>query len=333
MIWYVFVKKETLKMKNILYYNNCWMTNIGEAFIDIGACKLLNNLNSFNVIGQSSMSEWYLRDFRKRVYTGSVISKIRGKKAIQRINLTNCFKLQDYYKPDYFVLAGMFASEQMANSETQDILNVLKKRGTEIIFLGLGGEHYNNKERDYFSHFLDSLSPKLVVTRDNATYESYKDVAECYDGIDCALWVSEVYNPQHFLCDEYFCVTFNRREEPSILELGIKNTDKIVRPIHSLYGTSPYSNSLKKEKVFLSDSPIDYLSLYANAKAVYTDMVHATLVSLMYETPVKYFYFDHRSEVIYSLPIYEIDGFLKLEMNKLAIKKREIENIVRKYIT
>ena len=29
---------------SILYFNNCWFTNIGEAFIDIGAIELLKQL-------------------------------------------------------------------------------------------------------------------------------------------------------------------------------------------------------------------------------------------------------------------------------------------------
>lgn len=318
-------------MKNVLYYNNCWMTNIGEAFIDIGACKLLNNIPGINVIANSSMTEWYLQDFKRRVNTGSLYNKISGITK-NKINLSNCFKLQDYYKPDYFILAGMFASEQLEKAETFEILNTFRERGTEIIFLGLGGEHYNDSEREFFSRLLERLSPKLVTTRDRKTYEAYKDVSECYDGIDCALWSREVYDPTAFPCAEYSCVTFNRLEEPSLAELNLENTSEVIRPIHSLYGTSPYSRCLAKDRIFLSDSPVDYLTLYANAKAVYTDMVHATLVSLMYETPVKYFYFDHRSEVIYSLPICETDGFLYLDMNKLTNKKLETEDIVRKFI-
>lgn len=308
------------------------MTNIGEAFIDIGACKLLNNIHNANVIAQSSMTEWYLRDYKRQVSTGTMYNRIVNVSKSKRINLSNCFKLQDYYKPDYFILAGMFASEQLKKSETLDILSFFHERGTEIIFLGLGGEHYNDTEREYFSRFLEKISPKLITTRDHKTYEAYKDVSECYDGIDCALWTSEVYNPVNFPCIEYSCVTFNRREEPQQSELNFDTSKRVIRPIHSLYGTSPYSRCLEKEHVFLSDSPVDYLTLYANAKAVYTDMVHATLISLMYETPVKYFYFDHRSEVIYSLPIYEVDGFLKLDMKKLDNKKRALEDIISKYI-
>lgn len=308
------------------------MTNIGEAFIDIGACKLLNNIPGINIIANSSMTEWYLRDFQRRLTTGNLYHKICGISKSKKVNLSNCFKLQDFYKPDYFILAGMFASEQMEKSETLNILKSFRERGTQIIFLGLGGEHYNNSEKEYFGRFLENLSPTLVTTRDHKTYETYKDVVECYDGIDCALWTREVYNPVDFPCVEYSCVTFNRREEPSLAELKLDNSAQIIRPIHSLYGTEPRSCHLQKDRVFLSDSPVDYLTLYANAKAVYTDMVHATLISLMYETPVKYFYFDHRSEVIYSLPIYEDNDFIRLDTNSLNKKKREIENVVRRYI-
>ncbi len=36
------------------------------------------------------------------------------------------------------------------------------------------------------------------------------------------------------------------------------------------------------------DTPYDYLTVYANARMVYTDLVHTTIVYLMYETQVKY---------------------------------------------
>lgn len=47
-------------MSNVLYYDNCWMTNIGEAFIDIGARKLLENIGDNKIIVNSTMLQMNL---------------------------------------------------------------------------------------------------------------------------------------------------------------------------------------------------------------------------------------------------------------------------------
>lgn len=318
-----------MKMSNVLYYDNCWMTNIGEAFIDIGARKLLENIGDNKIIVNSTMSQWYLNDINKKNTRRNCIQKFANGKTYMA-NVSDCFKLQDYFKPDYFVLAGMFASELMEESETLELLKYYKKYGTKIMFLGLGGEHYTEKERDYFSRILEFLKPEIVITRDKKTYEAYKDVIYCYQGIDCALWTREVYDPKGFPCNDYYLLTFNRIDEPS--ELEEKYGNKIIRPYHTLWGVDAHKKVVKREKLFLSDSPFDYLSLYANAKAVYTDMVHATLISLMYDVPVRYYHFDNRRDAFDSLPIISNGEFLKIDIDKLDIKKKEVENIVKSII-
>lgn len=46
---------------NILYYNNCWFTNVGEAFIDIGAMELIRRIfKNDTIINISNMSGLYL---------------------------------------------------------------------------------------------------------------------------------------------------------------------------------------------------------------------------------------------------------------------------------
>ncbi|MBQ5850409.1 MAG: hypothetical protein IIW54_06310, partial [Lachnospiraceae bacterium] len=46
---------------NILYYNNCWFTNVGEAFIDIGSMELIRKVfKGSKIINISNMSHWYI---------------------------------------------------------------------------------------------------------------------------------------------------------------------------------------------------------------------------------------------------------------------------------
>lgn len=86
--------------------------------------------------------------------------------------------------------------------------------------------------------------------------------------------------------------------------------------------------------MFVSDSPFEYLTLYANADKVYTDMVHATIPSLVYETPVKYYQIDDRRNAFESLDYIYTDefGFMTIDKRLLIIEKRQIEDYVLKKI-
>ena len=83
----------------------------------------------------------------------------------------------------------------------------------------------------------------------------------------------------------------------------------------------------------VSDTPYDYLTLYANARMVYTDLVHATIVSLMYGTPVRYYYVDERSQAFYSLKgLKETNHILTIDQEVLAARRKEIEKQMREVL-
>ena len=89
-----------------------------------------------------------------------------------------------------------------------------------------------------------------------------------------------------------------------------------------------------KENYLISDNPFDYLTVYANANKVYTDLVHATIPALVYETPVKYWYVDRRSEAFNMIEELNIDnnGFMTVDYTKLQIQKRNIIAKIRNAI-
>ena len=220
----------------------------------------------------------------------------------------------------------MFATKEAVNSTMVTMVRNLKQRGCKVMFLGLGGLRYDESEKKVFTEFLTEIQPSLIITRDKKTYEMYKDCTNCVQGIDCALWVSEVYNPKGFARNKYTISAFNYTEEP----ICIQNEINVVRPFHFPYVLSRESEIIKKKNVMLSDSPYDYLMLYANADKVYTDLVHATLISLMYGTPVKYYSFDNRKDAFESLTwlTESENGFLYLSSNELEKNKKYVENIV-----
>lgn len=313
----------------ILYYNNCWFTNVGEAFIDIGAMRIIENISrmceGFDIsLGAiSEMTHFYINNARNTSLREKINSFIKPNNFIK-----NAFMPTDYLCADYIVLAGMFATKEAVHSVMADMLRQLRKRGCKVIFLGLGGLKYDEEEKKVFADFIQEVQPSLIITRDKKTYDMYRDYAECIQGIDCAFWVKEAYNPKGFLGEKYNISAFNYTQEP----IYIERLSNVIRPFHFPYVFSTESEIIRKENIMLSDSPYDYLTLYANADKVYTDLVHATLISLMYGVPVKYHNFDSRRDAFESIETIKTDeeGFLFISQEEIENKKREIEKEIIK---
>ena len=237
----------------ILYYNNCWFTNVGEAFIDIGAFNIINKLwDHPQVACVSDMSDWYSEELVQR-HT----SRFRRPKLT-----VNSAKVYEHLEADYLVMSGMFASEVYLKSQGRTMVDTLVRNGAKLILLGLGSEKYSEQERTALSRYYEAIRPELIITRDQKTYEAYKDCAESISGLDCAFWVKDSFDPRGFSKKRYNVYTFNRSAEPAIDD---RDGLDIVRPWHMQWYASP--NKLG-DGYLLSDTPYDYLSVYANANRV-----------------------------------------------------------------
>lgn len=297
--------------------NNCWYTNVGEAFIDIGLKRIITNISKdideiqFGCI--SPMTRFYLpRDFKNQ--------------SVQFENLM-C--------PDLLIFSGMYASVPFFRFDDVyrqfETALEIKKKGGQIAFVGFGGARYSEEERDKVLIGLDKIQPAFIVTRDQSTFDMYTDYFECKKGLDCAFWLNEDFQPKGVKHIDYEISTFNRSDEPE----EIAKKDGIIHPWHmQYYLNSSKTRYLSKENLFVSDSPYEYLTLYANALHVYTDLVHATIPSLLYNTPVKYWKIDKRRDAFESIEylIKDDNGFMYLNHNKLELEKREIEDYIKKHI-
>ena len=295
--------------------NNCWFTNVGEAFIDIGVENIFKNImrkNSEIEYGTiTPMSKYY-------------IGKCDSDKAISP---------EKWFYPDLLILAGMYATESVACSKggIRDMVMQMKANGTKVAFLGMGGNKYNEEEQRTVVEMFDEMRPEFVITRDKQTYDLYKNFVNCKRGLDCAFWLDDDFKPGKMKHNSYICSTFNRSDEPKVL-LDLEN---LIHPWHMQDALSKNRTKyLNKENLMISDSPYDYLTLYANADRVYTDLVHATIPCLVYETPVKYYWIDNRSEAFYSVSYIKIDndGFLSIDKEMLRREKKEIEKFIENSI-
>lgn len=293
--------------------NNSWFTNVGEAFIDLGVKAIVHNLEkkneAINYACISPMSSTYLPQ--------SV-----GNRA---------FRNDDFYEPDVLFLAGMYATSGVftddGTSITYEYAKKIKEKGKQIAFIGVGGKTYTAKEKEDVLRGMELLRPLFIVTRDKKTYDLYSDYFECKKGLDCAFWLDDEYNPMGLGHKNYTVSTFNRSDEP----VELIGREYYVHPWHFQYTLDgSKTRYLSKNNLFVSDSPYEYLTLYANADKVYTDMVHATIPSLVYGTPVKYYKIDDRRNAFESINYIHKDdkGFLTIDKNLLAIEKNQIENYV-----
>lgn len=295
----------------ILYFNNCWFTNVGEAFIDIGGMYLTKKIfgDDCKIACVSAMTDYYVNN--------APLSKYHFfPKTLEHKNIS--FKLSDYLSADYVVIPGMVGTLEYLNAPSKKMIDDLVEKGCRPIFLGLGGEKYDEKEFDSVKRYFERIKPVLVTTRDNEIYEQYKNVAPCVKAIDCAFWTVDAFDPRGFVERNYDVVTFNRIEEPQCL----KNKNHVVRPWHMQY---QFRRERGEKTTLISDSPYDYLTVYANANRVYTDLVHATIVSLMYGTPVKYWENGKRFKAFYALnELKKNEGFLFTPENLLKQQKEQI---------
>ena len=269
----------------------------------------------------SDMSDYYSQSLQKKNRNFFCYSKF------------DCpsIKFHELLECDYVVMAGMFASESYLESPGKKMVDRLVENGAKLIILGLGSERYTTRERSVLSKYYENIRPELIVTRDEKTYDAYKNCADILPGLDCAFWVKNTFDPRGFFKKKYNVHAFNRSIEPS--ELALEKID-VVRPWHMQWRVK--LNNLK-ENYLISDTPFDYLTVYANANRVYTDLVHATIASLQYGTPVRYYYVDERSNAFDSVKslVKNDDEFMHvdeiaLEQQKLAIEE-EIAKKIRCY--
>lgn len=305
----------------IVYFANCWMTNVGEAFIDIGAVELLKQaVPDSDVLVLTPMSFYYSNALRVRA--GSRVSK-------EECDRNTAF-MGRYVDADVFVMSGMFATEEFVTKGEASywVTPFLEAHpGVKLLLMGVGGEKYTEAEVLAFSRYIqEKASLAAFISRDDQTYRLYADtLPECSPGIDCAFFVGDAYCPTGFASRDYIVATFHRMPEPGRLaSLGID----IIRPEHMVYGAT---FDHLKPNAFISDTPHDYLSLYANAKQVHTDLVHATIVSLTYGIPVRYYRASKRAQAFAAAGATEDEGsYLVLPRDTLAQRKARMVSTVRR---
>ncbi|MHA1705612.1 MAG: polysaccharide pyruvyl transferase family protein [Promethearchaeota archaeon] len=332
----------------ILYLKN-WPTNIGNTFIDLGAIyclkKALPNakIYAFGGLGRrllhasktSKLQKMYLYyaystsliyGILKRNKDYGLFKKHYHKLFVNNVKyVNNFFDLSHAFQANFVVVSGCILTYQLGLFLTS--LQRHKKKGRKIIFYAVGGSSYSASEIETIRDFLKKIKPYAFISRDREAFNNYCDLAEhVYNGIDAAFFVSSYFSPPHLQLPEYVVFNFDKQEEPKINV----NCDLIIRTSHYTYppiASKIVEDVYKRPNILISDNPLDYLILYANAREVHTDRVHTCVITTSYGKPCKLYFRTKRALILDRVNLEKIrDQLTKLDLDLIQKeKKKQIE--------
>jgi hypothetical protein len=258
----------------ILYYGAGWPTNIGNAFLDLGAVAILRAAApKARIAFASEMPRWFfsdgLRPAPKRRFGRT--SSPRGDA------IDNALDVAAVTRCDLVVFSGMAMCDTFVRVNGPSIA-ALSSRGTPVLLLGTGADRYDARERSVYRDFLRDVKCIGFISRDDRSFEMFQDtVTPSIKGIDCGFFLPHAYSPFALELPPYAVVNFDGAPEPALDLQGLR----VIRTHHECFGpTDP--GLAKAPDTMISDIPFDYLSLYAQAEEVHSDRVHACVAALAY---------------------------------------------------
>lgn len=307
----------------ILYYGGCWPTNIGNAFIDIGAQALLRHaVPEATVLIASEAPRWFFSNPKAQVRR-TLMSKRRGPTPAAE----NALDIAEHVVCDLVVFSGMAMCDEFVRVNGPTI-RALRRRGIPIFLMGTGGDHYTPEEKASFGAFLEDVQPVAFISRDRESFQTYRDfVSNSHGGIDCGFFVALGYDPPKLDLEPYVVMNFDTTTEPDIAVSGLR----VIRTNHCCWGPVPEAVAAV-EDMLVSDLPEDYLALYAQAACTYSDRVHACVATLAYGGKARLFHSTPRgglfeavgAEGIRSAPVTVAPDVLKEKRQQQIALVREI---------
>ncbi len=250
----------------VLFNGSCWPTNIGNAFVNLGAIHSLKS-----ALGKDG----------NVFHVGGMPAYLFGTKG----KMHNALPFGEIVDCDYLVHAGMtMCAEHLV--ATVPIYQQYAKRGTKIIFAGGGAGKYTDEEVNMVREAMKKFPVYALISRDCYTLEKYGDLVQHgYNGIDSALFISDCFEPVPFNLPQFNIMCFDSIEEPPIDHDG----RLVVRTHHSCWPTYSKPAYFEHPDTLISDLPSDYLSLYAQVSTVYSDRVHACIPALAFGNQAVFF--------------------------------------------
>jgi len=316
----------------ILYYGACWPTNIGNAFIDYGSIHSIKSaMPRANVFFASELPRWLCRANRRDME--------------ESIDLTELIEI------DALVVSGMTICDEFIRVEGP-VLSRLSRQGVRIFFFGCGGALYDQSEIKNFIKFLRGINVCGFISRDEKTYEYCSpSFPKSHNGIDCAFFLSDAFVPAKLKIKDFVVFNFDSMKEPLI-----ETNRGIIRTHHSCLEAFPSNSisgknylpsrireslSFKPKKgikfgqyglrnTLISDIPEDYLNLYANTFATYSDRVHACIATLSFGHSARLYSDTPRALIFKRVGAIDIvNKLVKIDIDELNNEKKNQISFMR----
>ncbi|MFA5864851.1 MAG: polysaccharide pyruvyl transferase family protein [Phycisphaerae bacterium] len=308
----------------VLYYGAGWPTNIGNAFIDLGALAILRSaVPNARISFASEMPRWFFGPGIKNTRT------VRFWHKQEHRVMDNALDIASVTQCDLVVFSGMAACGEFLEVNGPTLLS-LARRGIPILLLGVGALAYSDEEKKDYADFLRQINPIGFICRDEPTFKMFADIIPgVYPGIDCGFFLPEAYIPLPLELSAYVVAAFDTQAEP---ELSLQGR-QLLRAHHDCWGP-PREEYTQTEKTLISDIPYDYLALYAQAEEIHTDRVHACVAGLTYGHQVRLYHPTLRGYLFDSVGCHNIrERLVQADMNLLAEKKKNQIAMVERIIS
>jgi len=300
---------------HILYYGAGWPTNIGNAFIDLGAMALLQAAApAARISFASEMPRWLFGPGRRGKGKRSLVDRLRPR---PRSLMDNALDIAAHADCDLLAFAGMAMCDEFVKVNGPTILKAAE-RGVGVLLMGTGGFHYDPEEVRTYRAFMREAKPLAFISRDNRAFEDYAEQADqVHRGIDCAFFVSDAFTPPALDLGPYVVVNFDDGPAPSI-DTG----ERLILRSHHDCWEMPEVN-LSEKRTLISDVPHDYLTLYAGAEEVHSDRVHACVAALSYGRAARLYHPTPRGSLFEAAGASTIrDRLTRIDPDEVADKKQ-----------
>ena len=346
-------------MKKVAFIGGFWSPNIGNAFFNMGAQYVLNQ-----VFGEDNVT----MVFDQPAY----ITQWNTQKG----NPPQAIDYWAHLNVDYVVLLGPVITKAFLNV-WKPTLEILKSRGIKYMILSAGMMKYDERVIEGVKEYFKTNPPYVMTTRDSDTFNTFKDfVPNIYDGICFAFFMPECYKPISTDLKPIMAVNFDKIDEPYIYidepkknadisfefdgqkigmkfgglisRLGLKTdrfTDALVymmsplprgkRPLkigkYNIIRTDHRFSPMFMRKVyrynnsFCADIPHTYANIYAESELTLSDRVHACAVTLAYGNAAYLFAKTGRSALLHRVGAVDIEKKpVKIDLDYLKNEKHRL---------
>jgi hypothetical protein len=254
------------------YIGGFWATNIGNSFYNLGAKYLLNEVyGKENVYFIPDPPQWMWK-------------------------VKNNYDFISNVDLDLIFISGPCLNYEIENVY-KEIFDNFKENNIKIAFISVGTSNYTKDESSFVQKFLNNYEIEFMLTRDEETYELYKNCSFLtYNGLCTSMFLNDAVNVIPMKDKEdYSVMNFSIFTEPNIENIDgeyifskrkpfqfqkLLDNKKIIRINNTMFCRFKQA-IFNRDNIYYSDLPYGYISILKHANIVFSDRVHTCAGTLI----------------------------------------------------